>query len=472
MHSHLSRRGLARGAIGGQLRILSQKPCIAPHITIFDFPGLFCGILLAAACALFPRTCASELYHANPANYLRMLRTLAAGDVLLLQAGTYESGLPLHRINGEPGRPIVVRGPAGGARAVFTASRGSNTISIVNSSHLVIRDLELDGRGLPVDAIKAEGHADWAHHITLEHLLIRGHGDDQQTVAISTKCPAWDWLIRNNVIRAAGTGLYLGNADGSAAFFRGIIEHNLIVDSIGYNLQLKHQNRWPEVGVAPEQGFTIIRHNVFSKSANSSTDKAARPNVLVGHWPLQGPGSNDTYLVYGNFFYQNPGEALFQGEGNIALYDNLFVNPYGDAVRIQPHNDAPRQVNVFHNTVVAEGSGIVITGGGAGERQAVSGNAVFARNPIVAALQEANLTGPLAAAAAYLAAPDAPLGKLDLSPSDGKLAQPRVDGESLRRFADWDRDFDGKLRTGDIAGAYIGAADWLPQLLVKPAPGR
>lgn len=64
----------------------------------------------------------------------------------------------------------------------------------------------LDGRDLPVDAVKAEGHADWAHHITLENLLIRvrGHGNNQQTVGISTKCPAWGWVIRDNEIIGAG----------------------------------------------------------------------------------------------------------------------------------------------------------------------------------------------------------------------------------------------------------------------------
>ena len=93
----------------------------------------------------------------------------------------------------------------------------------------------------------------------------------------------------------------------------------------------------------------------------------------------------------------------------------LLVNRYGDAVRIQPHNDAPRQVNVFHNTVVVEGSGIVITRGGAGKRQAVLGNALFGRNPVVDALHEANLAGQLAPAAAYLAPPELRIDTSDLS---------------------------------------------------------
>ena len=91
--------------------------------------------------------------------------------------------------------------------------------------------------------MKSERQARYAHHITLENLLIRGHGNNQQTVGISTKCPAWNWVIRGNTIIGAGTGMYLGDSDGSAPFVAGVIERNLIVDTIGYNLQIKHQRR-------------------------------------------------------------------------------------------------------------------------------------------------------------------------------------------------------------------------------------
>src|SRR4030095_13069256 len=105
-----------------------------------------------------------------------------------------------------------------------------NTVSIVDSHHVVLSDLELDGRDLPVDAVKAEGHARFAHHIPLENLVIRRHGNNQQNVGISTKCPAWNWVIRGNTIIGAGTGMYLGGSDGSAPFVAGIIEGNLVVD--------------------------------------------------------------------------------------------------------------------------------------------------------------------------------------------------------------------------------------------------
>ncbi len=185
--------------------------------------------------------------------------------------GEYKDGLPIHYLHGTAEAPITISGPDSGPRAIFAGRPGHNTVSIVNSSYITIRNLDLDGRQLAVDGVKCEGHADWAHHITLDGLRVRGHGNDQQTVGISTKCPAWGWVIRNNVIAGAGTGLYLGDSDGRAPFIAGLIEHNLIVDTLGYNLQIKHQQPRPILPEMPEgPSATIIRHNVFSKANGGS----------------------------------------------------------------------------------------------------------------------------------------------------------------------------------------------------------
>src|SRR5215471_5673428 len=295
------------------------------------------------------------VYRASPENYGPIISALRPGDTLVLSPGQYLDGLRVHDLVGKPQRPIMITGPQKGPPAVFVAREGRNTVSIVDSAYVVIRNLALEGRNLPVDAVKAEGQSHWAHHVTLENLVIRGYGNNQQTVGISTKCPAWNWVLRGNAIFGAGTGMYLGNSDGNAPFVAGLIERNVIVNTIGYNLQIKHQNPRPYlVGIPAGRSMTIIRNNVFAKTEGDSVEEA-RPNVLVGHFPLSGPGADDDYAIYGNFFYQNPHEALFQGEGNIALYSNLFYNEYGDAIRIQPHNDVPRRIVVAYNTVIAGG---------------------------------------------------------------------------------------------------------------------
>jgi hypothetical protein len=290
--------------------------------------------------------------------------------------------LRLHHLEGTSGQPIVISGTPG--QTVFLGRRGHNTVSLLNAAYLAIRDLKLDGLGLPVDGVKCEGHAGWSHHITLENLHIVGHGHDQQIVAISTKCPAWDWVIRGNVIVGAGTGVYLGNSDGSDPFVSGLIEGNVIVDTLGYNLQIKHQKPRPDLAGMPSQpSATVIRGNVFGKARNASTGAAARPNVLVGHWPLEDKGADDVYWIANNLFHQNPSEALFQGEGRFVLHDNLFINTAGDGVHIQPHNDIPRQVVVTNNLVLASGGGIRVLSKPERASQAwVDGNTVGAGRPL------------------------------------------------------------------------------------------
>jgi len=396
---------------------------------------------------------------------------MSPGDTLQLEAGTYAEGLPISDMNGSEGSCFVVEGPASGDPAVLMGSDSRNTVSIRDSSYVVVRNLELDGDGKAGDGVKAEGDASYAHHITLESLFIHGHGANQQIVGISTKCPAWYWLIRGNRIEGAGTGLYLGNSDGSQPFVAGLIEHNVVLDTVGYNMQIKHQNPRPTLEGMPTSSQTIIRHNVFSKANNASQGGDARPNLLLGHFPLSGDGTDDLYVVYGNFFHVDPVERLVQAEGNVALYNNVLVNPSGDAISIQPHNDVPRRIWVFFNTVVAAGQGIGVSGGDPLFEQLVVGNASFAATPLAGGTQTDNSTGTLAEAASVLVDPTSDAGAgLDLHPLQGELDD-GVDTAQLDQILRWDVDFDGRERTGAYRGAYAGPADpgaWPLDLDEKP----
>jgi len=434
----------------------------------------YCGIGLAALILALPHGACATVIEAGPEDYRQALAALQPGDTLRLHSGVYRAGLPLHRLSGTTDAPIVISGPAAGPAAIFLARSGHNTVSIVNARFVTVRNLELDGGNAPVDAVKCEGHAEWAHDITLENLTIHGYGNNQQTVGISTKCPAWNWVIRDNRIVGAGTGIYLGNSDGSAPFVAGLIEHNLIVDTLGYNLQTKHQKPRPELpGMPHEPGTTIIRHNVFSKEHGGSDGPMARPNVLLGHWPLAGPGRDDYYQVYGNFFYDNPSEALFQGEGNIALHHNVFWNPHGDAIHIQPHNDVPKQIVAAYNTVLAKGAGIVVRNreGGTPYTQIAAANAVFAATPIAGIKEDSNVSAPLTQAGAYLARPFAPLGAFDPRPLPGRLKLRKDILATLPAWPGLDIDFGGQPHRLPLAGAYGSAGEapaWLPRLERKP----
>ena len=216
-------------------------------------------------------TADAQILSANPVNYHALVHTLKLGDRLQLAAGDYMNGLPVHHLSSLPQLPIVIAGMGAPERAVFHARSGANTVSIVDSAYVEIRDLVFQG----------------------------------------------------------------------------------------YNLQIKHQTGRASVpGMPVTARQTIIRHNVFNKAQNTSSGQLTRPNVLVGHRPLAGNGADIRYQIYANFFYYNPIEALFQGKGNIALYNNIFVNPATDAVHIQPHHGIPRNIVIAYNTSVASGDGV------------------------------------------------------------------------------------------------------------------
>jgi len=349
-------------------------------------------------------------------NYRERIRSLRPGDTLQLAPGEYTRGLPLHGLVGTEEEPIVIEGPAAPRRAVFFARLGAHTISLLDSAHVVVRNLMLDGRGAAVDAVRAEGHARWAHHITLEGLTIVNHGASQQNSGISTKCAAWGWVVRNNVIIRAGTGMYFGDSDGSDPFFDSIIEGNRIIDPVGYGIQVKHQHGRPGIAAGDGAHATVIRHNMIVKSRVASTPEMARPSLLVGHLPLAGDGARDRYLIRDNLLIDNPSEALFQGEGNIALYNNLFFNPRGEGVRIQPHNHLPREVAVFSNTVVAAALGIEFSGGEQGYVRVLEYNLVYGNPPMHSEVAGENFSGPYDQAQAAFARLDADPTKLDLTP--------------------------------------------------------
>ncbi|HEY0142348.1 MAG TPA: hypothetical protein VGF48_15725 [Thermoanaerobaculia bacterium] len=405
---------------------------------------------------------------ATPSNYRSLIAGLIPGDRLQFAAGTYTQGLPIVNKHGEPGKCIVFEGPASGSPALFTGSDSWNVISLKDSSYIAVRNLSLDGLDKAGDGVKAEATAVSVHHILIERLNITNFNPNYLRVGISTKCPAWNWVIRHTTISATGTGMYLGDSSGYYEISNSLVEYNLIYDTLDYNAQFKHQlARSTGVG-APSSGTTIIRYNTFANEAGGSA-----PNLLVGHWPLSGAGSTDIYQIYGNLFYQNPTESLFQGEGNLAFHDNLLVNRNSDAIRIQAHNSVPRRIEVFNNTIVAGLNGIRISGADPAYPQRVVGNAVFAGTPLTGGQQSNNVTGTYSQASTYLNNPMAALGSgLDLFPKSGQLQGTAIDYTPFTSLLDYNRDFNGTSRDATFRGAYSGSGTnpgWTPALAIRPA---
>jgi hypothetical protein len=421
-------------------------------------------VLFAVALSDTARLRAAALVHADPANYRALLPTLKGGDTLSLAPGTYPR-LNITGLNGTPSAWITIKGPDLGPPAVIVGATGYNTVEIFNSSYLAIESLRIDSRGMPgAFGISARGHEEnLTHHIRIEGNTLVGQNGGQQTDGISTKTPTWGWIIRYNQILGAGTGLYLGDSDGTQPFVNGLIENNLIKDTIGYSLEIKDQISIPEIpGIPTEPMSTVIRNNVFMKNDQPSPD-GDRPNLLVGAFPATGAGSLNMYEIYGNYFLHNRHEALFQGSGRISLHDNIFVDgpDSNPAVVLRTQNNPLKIALVYNNTVYTSGKGIYL-GTRAQIYDAVVGNLVFASVPISGQImqQSNNVVDSVAKAPGYVKSP-AFAGAMDFYPLAGQCQGGPVDLSSFDTDTDYTLDFNGTSKVESkgatvYRGAYAG----------------
>lgn len=432
--------------------------------------------LLAPAVA--PRAADARTLVADPratsgqADYYRTLaRSLTPGDTLMLPAGTYPDHFDLDGLQGTATNWIVIMGPASGSPATITTnSTCCNTVQLGGNAYLAIKNLTIDSAGLSaIDGLNAKGNP--THDILVENCTFVGQNSDQATLAISTKSPAWRWTIRGNRIMEAGTGIYLGNSDGTQPFIAGVIENNLFQNTIGYNMELKFQLNYDGQGwvssLPAGPNRTIIRNNVFIKEkdtwAPGQTD-GVRPNLLVDPFPDTGTGSSDMYEIYGNFFYKNPNEALFQGTGRMAVHDNVFLASSGgnSAGYFTDHNGPLKLVHLYNNTVFSiAGNGFTFA---ASPRQEgyVRGNLVVTGGPGLGGSVPAtmgNKVGLPGDGNVYFVGASEALGPADLYPA-AACTTCRGTAVDLTPFAaqtDYDRDFNGVSKGArDFRGAYAG----------------
>jgi hypothetical protein len=404
----------------------------------------------------------------GPSYYRNIVDQLSPGDTLQLPSGVYGERLNLSNLDGSSDAWITIPGPETGDPAVITTdSTCCHTVQLGNASYITIKNITIDSNSealnTGIDAINAKDGA--THDIRIENCDIQGVSLHQQTVGISTKSTAWNWHVVGNTIREAGTGIYFGDSNGGAPFVAGLIEHNLFVDTIGYNMQVKHQNDYSAPpGMPGGVRRTIIRHNVFLKRRAQSSwpvEKVdgPRPNLLVDGFPASGTGANDMYEIYGNFFYQNPdGESHIQASGRVAIHDNIFADVQWTSILLTDHNRPLNYADVYNNTIFGGQRGIRFASG-ARQSSSVVGNLVFATEPISGNIgtQTGNLTDSISNADVYVTSPSNVLGSMDFYPLQGQGQGDVLDLSRYVSQTDYAVDFNGDSKgAARFRGAYAG----------------
>src|SRR5690348_14561802 len=99
----------------------------------------------AAPAELCSNSGRGERITANPSNYAHIVRTLRPGQTLLLAPGNYPR-LNIVNLRGQPGKCIVITGPKDGPPAVIHGVPRFNTVDIVNSSYVALKNVVIDSR--------------------------------------------------------------------------------------------------------------------------------------------------------------------------------------------------------------------------------------------------------------------------------------------------------------------------------------
>ncbi len=197
----------------------------------------------------------------------------------------------------------------------------------------------------------------------------------------------------------------------------------------------------------------------------------ARPNLLVGGFPTEGFGSDDSYEIYGNFFYENrDGEAQIQGSGTLSVYNNVFVGGSLTAINLVNHDLPLKRAYVYTNTIYGQVRGINVNGGPL-QDSLVTGNLVLANQGVTAPVHSNNVVDIVANAAKYVNSLSYALGGMDFYPKPGMAKGAALEVSRFVTQTDYSRDFNGTLKGAfEYRGAYSGEGTnpgWALRAVIK-----
>ncbi len=284
-----------------------------------------------------------------------MVESLAAGDTLIVHAGTYnDSGRVSITARGSATAPIVIRGAVGETRPIITRPATAalqNTINIEGAAYLTIKGLEIIGNG--GDGINLNSFPTF---ITIEDLKI--HDVD---VGINFRSSMNNISVRRNEIyrtgarNGTGEGLYVGCNNATCLVSHSIIENNWIHDSLPGTTQ----GDGIEVKVGSHSN--IIRDNVIYNRTY--------PGIFV-----YGTLANPVNIVEGNVIW-NCLEGIYAVSDAI-IRNNIILNSTL-GLSLYPHAQVPvlKNITAVNNTLYGNGTGVQVRWGGT--NMVLANNAIY-----------------------------------------------------------------------------------------------
>jgi hypothetical protein len=294
---------------------------------------------LALALSLSPQLTDGREIDAS-ADLCATINSLDPGEELVLQSGDYRGPCKITR-SGNPGMPLVIRGPELGPRPrIIYHGRGSSVFEIY-ADHLLFKRLEFGPTQMGVDGFRIFAGND----IAIEDSVFTRMGG----IAIAaTHKSVRGIVIRGNAsFDAMSTVVYLGCHDGISCVHSDLlIERNFIQGvnaadpAIGYGIQIKLNST------------AVIRDNVI-------TDTKGPPIMVYGAEDLA-----KLSIVEKNFTSQSRASSgIVVGGGPVWVRNNVATQNAQAGISLDNYDKRGllRDIVVAHNTVYQNVAGGIIS---------------------------------------------------------------------------------------------------------------
>ncbi|HEY5935598.1 MAG TPA: right-handed parallel beta-helix repeat-containing protein [Kofleriaceae bacterium] len=283
-------------------------------------------------CLLAPAVANAETYEIFPTDDLfARLRVLAAGDEVIVHAGTYTTpGFFQVTWTGTEASPITVRA-ADGERPVIVGTPAQNVIDL-DGSYFTLRGFEIRGGSHGVRLAATD-------HAVLEDLVIHDLGD----VGISCNRPGLDCssvTIRRNEIfdtgkAGPGEGMYLGCNDATCIFRDSIVEHNYVHDIGG--------DQGDGIEVKTGASGVIVRDNVIVRTKY--------PGITM--YGFAGTGMPN--VVERNLVWTTIDNGI-QIVGQVRVRNNIVIAAGTNGIQSKAsQGHTPDDLEIVNNTIVGAG---------------------------------------------------------------------------------------------------------------------
>jgi hypothetical protein len=303
-------------------------------------------------------TASATVYQIGPgANLQAAVNTLAPGDILLLDGGTYllSSRFSISK-TGTASAPITIRATPGATPVITYVNASQNVINVENSAHVRLLGLEVTGGSHGIRILDSDD-------ITVDGC----HIHDTADVGLSANVPGGTYerlrLSRNHIHDTGGTaeGMYLGCNNNGCRLLDSIIEGNYI-----------HHTNAP--GVTQGDGIELKEGSADNVIANNVIHDTGYPCLIT--YSAVGNGGPNT--IEGNLLW-NCGDHAIQSAADARIRNNIILGAVYDGIRCQPHQaGTPSNLEITHNTVLSPADNTIRV-------SSITGSVVIANNAVYAA---------------------------------------------------------------------------------------